>query len=248
MKTLILMLQFFTRIPINKSIDVNENSFSKGIIYFPIVGLVIGLINGVVYFLCAKLFSVSVALLLSILINLLITGALHLDGLADTCDGIYSARNKEKMLEIMKDSRVGTNGVIAIFFDLMLRFYLLQEIGTSKLLVVIIVLPIISRTVLSLFIYISANNGNGKGLGSLFIRKNSIKAVVITLFLGTMISTVVIGYLAPIVLIVACVFVAAFRKYILVKLGVITGDILGASIELVEILMLFLFTMLGRLI
>lgn len=248
MKTLILMLQFFTRIPINKSIEVEENSFSNGIIYFPIVGLVIGLINGAVYFFAYRLFNGAVAILWSLLSNLLITGALHLDGLADTCDGIYSARSKDKMIEIMKDSRVGTNGVIAIFFDLMFRFCLLQRIGGTKLLALIIVLPIIARSILGLFIYLSAKDGNGKGLGSLFLRDTSLKIALVTLLLGMFISTIFIGYLVPIAFVVACVFVAAFRKYILVKLGVITGDILGATIEAVEILMLFLFAMLRRLI
>lgn len=246
MKCLILMLQFFTRIPINTEIDIKEDSFGKGIVYFPIVGLVIGSLNAMAYFGFSVLFSGLLPLVMVTLVNLLVTGALHLDGLADTCDGVFSARSKDRMLEIMKDSAIGTNGAIAIFFDLALRIALMSYIGESKIMVVILVTPVISRTALSVLIYLSSKSGKGKGLGSLFIGKLTLKNTVIAILLGAVISTFLIGCSALIILGVNIIFIFSYRKYILSKLEVMTGDTLGAGNELCEILILLIFPLLER--
>ena len=126
MKIFILMIQFFTRIPINKELDIKREDFSKGIIYFPLVGLLVGCVNGLVYFMTSKVLGGWIPLIALLISNIFVTGALHLDGLADTCDGLFSARKKEKMLEIMRDSRIGTNGAIALFVSLLLKLSLIH--------------------------------------------------------------------------------------------------------------------------
>lgn len=246
MKKLILMLQFFTRIPINKAINIEENSFSEGIVYLPIVGLIIGLFNGGVFFVADRCFTRTVALICALLGNIIITGALHIDGLADTCDGIYSSRSKDRMLEIMKDSRVGTNGVIAIIFILALRFGFAEGIKNMEIIKIFIAIPVIARTTLVFLMYLSRNNGNGKGLGSLFVGKISRGRGSICILLGGGISAMIVGLLGPAALFVSCLFIILYREYIIKKLGVITGDILGAAVELIELLTLVFFFCAGR--
>lgn len=218
MKSVVLMLQFFTRIPINTEIEIKDDSFSKGIVYFPFVGLVIGLINALVYFGFSKVLSGVMPLVMVTLANILVTGALHLDGLADTCDGIFSARSKERMLEIMKDSRVGTNGAIAIFFDLAMRIILMNGICVNGRLKLILVTPIISRTMLTVLIYLSSKNGRGGGLGNLFIEKVNFNRAIIALIIGTLLATMLLGLSGLVIIMINVILIVVYRGLSLIHI------------------------------
>ena len=246
MRNFILMLQFFTRIPINIRIEVKDEDFAKGIIYFPLVGLVIGVIDAICYYLFSFIFSSLLSIIFLTLVNVLITGGLHLDGLADTCDGIFSARKKEKMLEIMRDSRLGTNGAIAIFFDLFLRIAIIASIPKEHIVLAVIVSNVISRTMIVLLCYISKYARPEGGLGNLFIGKVSKGNLIIALILGSIISILLFYYKGVLFIMLTSFFIVLFSRYITSKIDGITGDVLGASNELVELLVLTTFVVLGR--
>lgn len=246
MKNFILMLQFFTRLPININIEVKEADFPKGIIYFPLVGFVIGIINAGFYYLVSCIFSNLLAIIFLTLVNVLITGALHLDGLADTCDGIFSARKKERMLEIMKDSRLGTNGAVAIFFDLSLRIAIITSIPKDHIILAVIVSNVISRTMLVLLCYISKYARPEGGMGNLFIGKISKGNLAVALAIGLIISISLVYYKGLLLMAIASLLIMLLNRYISSKIGGITGDILGAANELVELLVLIGFVVLGR--
>ena len=122
MRRFLITLGFMTRIPVSQKIPFKEGDLEKGIVYFPIIGLLLGGISAAFYQIAMLFFPKSFAVLLAITSNLFLTGAFHLDGLCDTVDGIYSARTKERMLEIMKDSHIGTNGVAALVLDLAFKY------------------------------------------------------------------------------------------------------------------------------
>lgn len=241
MKRLILMLQFFTRIPINKQIDIKDDDFARGTIFFPVVGLVIGMFNAGAYWIFSKITGGMLPAVISVLVNVLITGALHLDGLADTCDGVFSARKKERMLEIMKDSRIGTNGSAAIFFDLMLRVVLISSIGKSRIIYLLLIMPIVSRTCLGFLMYISAKAKAQGGLGSLFIGKIRRKDSIIAVTICILISSVISGYFSILTILLCLVLMIVYKNFILSRIDVITGDTLGAANELCEIFVLLIF-------
>ena len=123
MKLFLAMLQFMTRIPVPESWtkDLDFNRSVEGIIWFPLVGFVVGAVATAVYSVALLWSDVYLASACYVLALALITGAFHLDGLADTCDGIFSARKRERMLEIMRDSRLGTNGGLALIFIILFR-------------------------------------------------------------------------------------------------------------------------------
>ena len=244
MKNFLLMIQFFTRLPINIQLDVDEKDFSKGSIFFPLVGLIIGSINAFAYYMLSFIFNVSISIVLVMLINVLITGALHIDGLADTCDGIFSSRKKENMLEIMKDSRIGTNGSVAIFFDLILRILLLCSISKNSRILALVLASVISRTMLVFLCYISKYARPEGGMGNLFIGKVEIKNVLLTLFFSIALSCLFLKYFGIIIIVFCVIFSWLFSKYITSKLGGITGDILGAGNELCEIIIFAAFVVL----
>jgi adenosylcobinamide-GDP ribazoletransferase len=237
MKIFLLMLQFLTRIPLPFELQVDPADFPRGVKYFPVVGLVVGGLNTLCYYLFSLRFSPSLAALGVIFANLMITGALHLDGLADTCDGFFSARSKEKMLEIMRDSRIGTNGAIAVFFDLGLRLILLLQINDyTALLRGILIAPVVSRTMMLLLILTCPAARVGDGLGNLFIGKTGWPANLVAFAFCLTVTVAVFGYRG--LLIIGCNLLATvlYRQLALRKIGGMTGDTLGAMNEVSEIL------------
>ncbi|HHU52072.1 MAG TPA: adenosylcobinamide-GDP ribazoletransferase [Firmicutes bacterium] len=238
MKKFFLILQFLTRIPIPVDIEVNPEDFPRGVRYFPLVGLVIGVLDALCFRLCAAGLEEMMAVILTLLFNTLITGALHLDGLADTCDGIFSARSKEKMLEIMKDSRLGTNGAIAIFFDLALKAALLHQLNAVSIIPALIVTPVISRTTMTFLMILSPPARPEGGLGNLFVGKlrpgDLLFASVLCLIIAVSVISV---HVIPVIALNLLGFIG-YRRLVTAKIQGMTGDTLGAMNEVSEILTL----------
>ena len=103
MKSLVLTLQFLTRLPLPWVIEGDDAIFARGVKYFPVAGAIIGLFNCLVFYLANLVFSPITAGFLTVLMDTFMTGGLHLDGLSDTWDGVFSVRDRERMLEIMKE-------------------------------------------------------------------------------------------------------------------------------------------------
>lgn len=119
---------FLTRIPVG-SLPYSTPILQASARYFSWVGLLVGLVGGAVLAGLAFFFSLPLALVVSMLSTLWLTGSFHEDGLADCCDAFGGGWEKEKILSIMKDSRLGTYGVVGLFFALLLKFFLLWELG-----------------------------------------------------------------------------------------------------------------------
>ena len=111
---LIIYTQFFSRIVIPKAVDLSY--VRKGVPILTLFGLLLGLISSLFFVLTSLALPDTIAWILTLFFDVLLTGGFHLDGLADTADGLFSSRSKERMLEIMKDSRIGSNGVLALIF------------------------------------------------------------------------------------------------------------------------------------
>lgn len=237
MRIFILMMQLFTRIPIEMELPIDKEDFYKGIKYFPLVGLVIGCLDALCYLVMIQLCPKNIAILLVCLFNILMTGAFHLDGLADTCDGIFSARPKEKILEIMKDSRIGTNGTIAIFFDLTFKIVFLLQTDASMILQSLIVAPVIGKTGMVILSHTCQPARKG-GLGELFIGKTSNKDLLIGIGICVIVTGSLLFYRAVAVLGINLAAIAVYRKYIVRKMDGMTGDTLGAANEWGEVVAL----------
>jgi adenosylcobinamide-GDP ribazoletransferase len=237
MRTFILMLQFLTRIPVNLQLAAEPEEFAKGIKYFPLVGLVVGSINAIGYSLAALVLPQTVSLIFACLLNIAITGALHLDGLADTCDGIFSSRTRERMLEIMRDSRIGTNGAIAIFFDLALRICFLIHLDREALLKALLLAPLISRTAMIYLMGAPAARSGG-GLGNLFIGKNRLRDGMIAVVSCLFFTVLLLNYRAALVLSINFFMIWGYRQLIMKKIQGMTGDTLGAGNEVSELTVL----------
>ena len=267
MKGFLLLLSFMTRIPMPKT-EYDEEKLGKSMKYFPVVGIIVGFILlffCIIFNFILKNISYSAALPLMIIVviltDLITTGGLHLDGLADTFDGIFSYRSKHKMLEIMKDSRLGSNGALALILYFLLKFVLLFSLtieSRESALYAIMTYPVIARFC-SVVSCASSPYARGSGMGKTFVDNTKIcelvVAAVITLLYTTGLlfipSIVYHDYsslkyiMQPIFLVILIValsglFAYAFSKLIERKIGGITGDTLGALLEISGLVYIFL--------
>jgi len=228
---------------------VDPADFPRGVWSFPLVGLVIGVFNALIFWVLSFGLEKRLVIILTLLFNLLITGALHLDGLADTCDGVFSARTKERMLEIMKDSRIGTNGAIAVFFDLALKTVLLDQLNAPAIIRAWLVVPVVARTaMIFLMSTCPAARPEGKGLGNLFIGKVKPESIIIAVFLCLIIVTSIIRFQVLAVAALNLLGLVGYRWLILGKLGGMTGDTLGAFVEVSAVVTLMTMVLLEKMV
>ena len=234
-KGFIILLQFMTRIPVPVKVEDDEEKWGKAIKFFPLVGLIIGLFLFAVNFLAGKVTdNRQITAVIIIMAEILVTGLIHIDGLADTADGIFSYADKERMLEIMKDSRIGTNGTVSLILYFLAKAVFLTAVKPEY----IILYPIISR------ISTSINAGLGeyarkKGMSNGIIEKNGKKDTVISILITAVLSFAILGLKGLIVLALAILFILFFMENVKRKIGGITGDTMGASLELTTVLVLF---------
>lgn len=238
MKRLILMIQFLTRLPIKVNLDVDEKDFKKGSKYFSLVGLILGLLyyalGNILNILTTNYMIISLVILI---FSVIITGGIHLDGLADTFDGLYSYRDKDRILEIMKDSRVGTNGVLVLIFDILIKFILICSIIQVTDMKFLILMPVFGRLSIALAARFSRYARNN-GMGAFFIGSTSNLDIFINfaiLIFAVFISATYLQELL-ILLFIPFIYISHCKKYI----DGMTGDTLGALCEITEIIYLLI--------
>ena len=247
MKRFISILQFMTRIPINIDTGFDEE-FHKTITYFPLVGLVLGVLIYIIGLVSGIFFDSFITSIIVTLALVILTGGLHIDGLGDTFDAIYSYRDKERMLEIMKDSRLGTNSLLAIMFLILLKIGFIYSIINNNLLWTIIFMPVVARLGVIVLMYKTVTPREN-GMGNLFIGKASTSmftiAILYTIILIIGISKLIFlastfeAMMLISTIIILFIFNNLFKKHIYIKIDGVTGDILGCTIELGELIYLF---------
>lgn len=239
---IVLLIQFMTRIYIPLKVEYSEEKLAKGIKYFPLVGYFIGLIIFVIANILNKYIDNKYIIsLLIILLELKLVGLIHVDGLADSFDGLFSYRDKDKILEIMKDSRVGTNGVVVLIFYYLAKLILIAEIISRGDIRCLIVYPIIARMSTSVnagFGVYARDKGMSTGIIGINKKKDGIFSVILTLLL-TILVYYNSGMLKGIaMLMTGILFIFYFRQVVYKKIDGITGDTMGASLEMTGLIVL----------
>ncbi len=145
MKPFFAALQFLTIIPLPKRLAGETEDLEKSVPFFPLVGLFIGLLAAGFDQLAGSHLPPFAASVLVVILLVGISGGLHMDGLADTADGFLSARPREKMLEIMRDSRTGVMGTIAVVFVILLKIAVLNPIPLDLRWKAILLMPLAGR-------------------------------------------------------------------------------------------------------
>jgi len=235
MRGIVAAFMFLTTLPFPSMWQINKKDFANSVIFFPFVGLVVGTICAFAYSFMGSFSTGLMQAAVYLLFMCLITGALHIDGLGDTFDGICSFRPKERMLEIMKDSSIGTYGAVAIIIDLMIRFSIVQSMNSKLAFISIILAPVTAKAYIGLLIGVSRDAREGTGMGSMFMTYGKEKRAIIAMILGLLIvvCSLKIIFISAFIL---CIFPAvAFRGLVYKKISGMTGDTMGAANEIIEI-------------
>jgi len=248
LKRFIIMVQFFTSIPIPVNIDCDEKDYGEGLVFAPVVGLILGLILCLVYKLLSSIFSVNISSAFLIIAYIVLTGGLHMDGLGDTFDGLFSNRPKERILEIMRDSRVGTNAVLALISIIILNYALLSGMGTDVNMMRALVLFPVAGRIGSLFgAGISVYARKSEGLGKSFIDCCGKKEMLIGGIPTIGIFVALLGKKGLIMAVAMMITAVMVTKILTKKINGATGDILGAVCELNQTIFLLLYYILGEI-
>jgi len=246
MKNFITGLQFLTRIHVSKQSEWSPKSFGRSVKFFPLIGGILGMLLVMINHLFAEYLPFTgfympphVLATLLILANIILTGGLHCDGLMDTMDGIFSGRSKERMLEIMKDSRIGANGVMAFVLMMILKWSLIMDLSPLSLPTALFIMPVLGRFAMVIGITVFPY-ARPDGIGKAFAQY----ATKYTLYIGlllTLLLIVPVGKQAILSLAIVSLCTMLFARFVTNLLGGLTGDIYGAISELTEILVLFIF-------
>lgn len=251
MKQFFAALQFMTRLPVPArwTADLSLNSYARGVIWLPVVGLVVGAICALVFAVTQPLFGTPLAALLTVVANAMVTGAFHLDGLADTCDGIFSARQRDRMLDIMRDSRIGTNGALAMIFAIGLRLMAIVALNgiPGGAIPYIIAAPCLSRALIGLLMY-RQRYARENGLGNVYIGQISGHHFAVMLLLGFLLTLLFTRMHGAIAGLIVLAIAYGYRARINAVLGGQTGDTLGCGVEIFEWLFLLAALLLATLL
>ena len=230
MRDFITCLEFLTRVRFSKRTDWRDEDFSRSVPYFPLVGLVIGSLLAAVNY---GLFYIETPLFLRVtlllLAEIIITGGLMYDGFMDTADGVFSARSRERMLEIMKDSHVGSNAVLAIIILLLLKIAAYLELSGETLTWVLLTMSVATRTFMVVFI-VNFPYSRKEGIGHLFTKyaKPFYTYIAFAVCAG-IIAACGLQYLAVAGICFTVTLIIA--QYLKTQLGGLTGDTYGALTE-----------------
>ena len=215
----------------------------RALAWFPVVGALIGWMTGQIIFIASSHLPMVVAVLLGLLLMTVLTGAIHIDGFADTMDGLGARGGREGILQAMQDSRLGAFGGIGLFFLLGLKWVLLQAVPTHQLVVALASTCALGRLALvvssRLFPYVPGKNG----LGRLVTDGDSNGEMAIAFVLCALLLLVGLAHFIDlfILLLLMGAVVWLLNRWVVTRLGGITGDTLGAVNEVVEVAALFFF-------
>jgi adenosylcobinamide-GDP ribazoletransferase len=222
-------LRFFTRLPVPAWVGHSQEALDRAARYFPLVGILVGVLGGLTFMLAAFVLPISIALLFSMAATLLVTGAFHEDGLADAVDGFGGGWDKAQVLAIMKDSRIGSYGALAVALMLLAKFNALLELPDEWIAASIVAAHAASRFCSTTLIYALD-----------YVRDDDssrAKPLATRMGAGSLAAAAVFG-LAPMTLLpweaaLAGLLLAALAtvlaaRYFIRRIGGYTGDCLGA--------------------
>jgi adenosylcobinamide-GDP ribazoletransferase len=248
MRAFILMIQFMTRYPVPIAVEFTADHFVRGMKWMPLVGLLVAVPAAVGMMLADGLLGRDLAALIAVVLLIGITGGLHLDGLADTADGLFSYRSRERMLEIMRDSTLGVNGVIAVVLAILVKYALLRAIAPAGAAPAVLVAPVLGRMALVWHSASARYAREERGIGDFVNQTGLTQAALATLSSLVLVGGIlflwgvppsVIPWLTLVFHLPPIALAVGFAAYASRRLGGITGDTIGASIELSELLSFF---------
>jgi adenosylcobinamide-GDP ribazoletransferase len=227
-------LRFLTLLPIAWRANEDHQHFPGSLIFFPVVGVGIGILGALMVVLLNIFLPQPVVVAMSLTYLAFISGCLHLDGLSDSADGLLSSRPREDCLRIMKDSRAGAMGIVVVVLVLLTKYAALSSLPSNLLPLAIFLIPLTGRCAILLSMGSLPYAREEGGLGQLFYSGNSRKSAASGLLV---LVVLILAFRSESLLPVLAGFLLInffFNRWCRTKLGGATGDTLGAVCELTE--------------
>ena len=235
-------LHFLTIWPVSMPDDLPDDIWSRSMTYFPLVGFVVGVCLVVTHFILSLVWPATVVAAGVLAVWVLLTGALHLDGVADCCDGLLVAKPPEERLRILKDTHIGTFGVVGVVILLFLKFACLQVSMTNpaQMRITIMLAPVVSRWAMVCATVAYPYGRSGQSLGAMFASRVTRRNLWMSTLLAVLISGLVGGWLGLSALILAVLVTMGVANWTMTRIPGLTGDVYGTINELSELAVLLL--------
>ncbi|HHW04089.1 MAG TPA: adenosylcobinamide-GDP ribazoletransferase [Thermoanaerobacterales bacterium] len=239
-----IALLFLTRIPLPQ-VMLDEKKIASAVPFFPLVGSTIGGILSFIYFLGENILPLQV---LSVIITaswVMVTGGMHIDGFADTVDGLFCGGSRDKKLSVMKDSRIGAYGTMGVVLLLLFKVSLLSALSKRFMINALILAPTLSRWIMT-YAIIGFPYVRESGLGKAFSMYKSPWHFVFSSVCAASVAIMFAKYQGIVISFLLFGAGWVFIKYIMDQLGGHTGDTYGALNELCEVIVLLFFAILSN--
>jgi len=248
MTSFFLAWQFLTILPGGRTDrEASPQSLGRSMAFYPFVGLLLGLILWAARWVFSLVFSRTVCDGLVLLVLVLITGAFHLDGMADTLDGMAAGKSSEERLLIMKDHRVGTFGVVGLIMVLGIKFLALNSLPDGILGKSLAAALVLSRWSMVQLIYRSPYARPEGGLGKVFKENVRRREMILAALTSLILSFLFFRVGGAVLWLIIGAFTLGIQALFNRKIGGVTGDVLGAANEVNEVLALLLISGIFRL-
>lgn len=235
MKQLQAALIFFTRLPFWKIWDVEPQYFKRVVEWWPLIGWLTGGVTAIALWLCSQVLPYPTALIIAFSVRLMLTGALHEDGMADFLDGMGGGISRQRILEIMKDSHIGTYGVIGLIIYYMLLFSLLIHIDMRTAIFLIPAADAWSKCCASQIInFLPYARKEEEAKNKTIYNRMTLPALLLGLLVGALPMMLIPPYLVP-AAICPIVVTLSLILYMHRRIGGYTGDCCGATFLLSEL-------------
>lgn len=234
-RLLLTAVQYFTRIRVPAWVGHAPERLTGAVRYFPAIGLIVGASGAAVMWLTAFVLPSPLPAILSTAITLLMTGAIHEDGLADTADGLGGGATRERALEIMKDPRIGVFGALALILMLLLKIATLSLMPLWSAMTALVAAHAFSRFCAVLVIFASRYVGSAdRSRSAPVVERVTIGDVFVAALFGLP-ALALCGPRVIVAIVVALVMVGVLSRWCVKKIGGYTGDTLGATQQVAEV-------------
>ena len=241
-KKILLAITFLTRLPFPIPKSISPDDMGRTTPFFPMVGLLIGLILVVINYALSYIWAPYIVNVLLIISLIVITGGLHLDGLMDTCDGIFSGKDRERTLEIMHDSRVGAMGVLGAICIIVLKMVFLSAANPGSKMAALIAFPMLGRFSMVFAVSAFPYARTSPGLGSLFVEYAKKRYIFWAIVQVLVVTIPLLLWKAFPVIVIVVAFTWLLGKWLTNRLEGLTGDTYGAICEITETMSLALIS------
>ncbi|MCK5170742.1 MAG: adenosylcobinamide-GDP ribazoletransferase [Bacteroidales bacterium] len=245
-------IMFYTRVPVSKNIVYSDEILNKSTKYFPIIGWIVGGFGAILFYASLFVFPLSISVIISMAGTILLTGAFHEDGFADSCDAFGGGWTKEKILEIMKDSRLGTYGTVGLILILLTKYFCLTNFFVEQIPFVLFAAHALSRYTATGMIFFSQYARDDIKSKSKPVGKSLTSTdYIISFIFGSaplILLSIIYSYWYLLILVTIIPVIFFLKRYFEKWIGGFTGDALGATQQVSEIIFYLSYIVISQIV